>query len=443
MTWQNPWAWLGLLALAAPILIHLLARRSARVQRFPTLRFLEATRLLPARSTRLSDLPLLLVRLAIVAVAVAALAQPLLRTANRQRNLGRTLARAILVDTSASMLQLMPTGESGSAYARREAARLAGEAQAGVVVETSDPARQIAGASSWLGKRAARRELVVISDFRLGAIDPADFTAVPAEMGIRLLRVDTRSDSAPVDVITRSGAIETIARVTIQPRSTDVQWSARAPSVETPDIQLLSSAAEQATAEAAKEAVARVAAVTQVDPARSSAIVYPGYEQRALVLSSTQPLNQPWMGDVVAALRNHGSLERAARGNVNGRERLLLFTSAGPASIESATLMLSALEALDVAPPAHEHEPDVLPDRVLQELQREPATLVAPARPPDRKTARPQDRKTRNLEDDGVSDGRWLWLLVWALLALETWMRRARRETRALPESPAAYERVA
>ena len=427
MTWQNTWAWLGLLALAAPILIHLLARRSARVQRFPTLRFLEASRLLPARSTRLSDLPLLLVRLAIVAVAVAALAQPLVLTTDRQRNLGRTLARAILVDTSSSMVQPIPTGESGLTFARREAARLAGEAQAGVVVETADPARQIAGASSWLGKRAARRELVVISDFRLGAIDPADFAAVPAEIGVRMLRVDTRSASGRIELTTRSGATETIARVTIQPRSTEVQWSARAAPAQSADIQLLSSAAERATAEAAQNAVASIAAVTQVDSAHSIAIVYPGYEQRALLSSAAQPLNQDWMGDVVAALRNHGSLERAARGNVNGRERLLLFTSAGPASIEAATLMLGALEALDATRPAHEHEPDVLPDRILQQLQREPATLVAP----------------RNFDDDGVSDGRWLWLLVLALLAAETWMRRARRETRALTESPAAYERVA
>jgi hypothetical protein len=108
MTWGNPWAWAGLVTVALPILIHLLGRGHARVHRFPTLRFLEASRLLPTRRTRVHDWWLLVTRVGILAVAVAALAQPALRTANRTRALGRALARAIVLDTSFSMLRATP-----------------------------------------------------------------------------------------------------------------------------------------------------------------------------------------------------------------------------------------------------------------------------------------------------------------------------------------------
>ena len=112
MIWLNPWAWLGLLGVALPVLIHLLGRGHARVHRFPTLRFLGASRLLPTRRTRIHDLPLLLVRIGAVALAVAALAQPLVLTAKRARSLDRGLARAIVVDTSASMRRATPGGTS-------------------------------------------------------------------------------------------------------------------------------------------------------------------------------------------------------------------------------------------------------------------------------------------------------------------------------------------
>src|SRR5262245_39222827 len=98
MIWRNPWAWLGLTTLALPVLIHLLGRGHARVQPFPSLRFLERSKLLPTRRTRLHDVALLAVRVGILAAAVAALAQPFLRTGNRGATSTTVLARAILID---------------------------------------------------------------------------------------------------------------------------------------------------------------------------------------------------------------------------------------------------------------------------------------------------------------------------------------------------------
>src|SRR5687768_15661723 len=133
MSWGNPWAWLGLFALAVPTLIHLLARRTARIQRFPTLRFLQTSRLLPRRNTRLTDVPLLLVRLGIITAAVAALARPFLLSGGRQQSLERQLARVILVDTSASMSRTTAAGTTAVDAARTTARQLATEAQSSLI----------------------------------------------------------------------------------------------------------------------------------------------------------------------------------------------------------------------------------------------------------------------------------------------------------------------
>ena len=48
MIFQHPIAWLGLAAIAVPILVHLLGRRRARRVKFPTLRFVPASPLRPS-----------------------------------------------------------------------------------------------------------------------------------------------------------------------------------------------------------------------------------------------------------------------------------------------------------------------------------------------------------------------------------------------------------
>src|SRR5262245_1547534 len=103
MIFGNPWAWIGLAGIAGPILAHLLARRLPRRQRFPHLGFLPASALKPVSRARLRDFVLLGLRCAIVAAATMALTQPVWVTSARARQLGAQLARAIVIDTSASM----------------------------------------------------------------------------------------------------------------------------------------------------------------------------------------------------------------------------------------------------------------------------------------------------------------------------------------------------
>ncbi len=432
MIWQNPWAWLGLLALVLPVLIHLLGRRSARAQRFPTLRFIESTPPVATRRTRITDIPLLLVRMGILAAAVAALALPLLLTADRERELGRALARAIIVDTSASMTATLSTvaagvgGESGMDAARREAARLAADAGTSVIIETPEPASALAGAAAWLGHQHGRRDVIIISDFQRGTIDSIDVARVPGGVGITLTQVATAPLAAlPASLPGGDGALTVLA----------------------------------STAEATDVAAARrAAAVLGPEPAlpagQTVALVYADYPGRDSLLQRAAPLSAVWQGDLLARLRADAMLQAAAAGarvatsaadstrfrdslrapftavartstrepalvaaadTSTAQSRLLIFLRADAASLLSAATFAALARAASPAMDAAELEPS----------RMDPATLASMQRPAAAATS------TRTADDAGESDGRWLWLLALALLGVETWMRRDRRQVKA------------
>src|SRR3954451_20404939 len=98
MLWLNPAALAALAVAAAPGLIHILVERRADRFPFPTLRFLQPTRLASIRRHLLEDLPLLAIRIAVLAAAVAALAGPLLITAARGAAGDRRIVRAVVTD---------------------------------------------------------------------------------------------------------------------------------------------------------------------------------------------------------------------------------------------------------------------------------------------------------------------------------------------------------
>ncbi len=418
-------AWLGLLALAVPILIHWLARRTARVQRFPTLRFLETSRLLPRRRTRLTDLPLLMVRLGIILAAVAALAQPVLLTSSRKQTLERQLARAIVIDTSSSMQRSTAAGTRAIDAARIQARRHAAEAQASAILESAAPAKVLDGAAQWLRTQPGQRELVIVSDFQVGAIEEADIDALPADVGVRFERIELSADAQPIETRTRTGSTETITRSTLAADQTTAEWSVRP--IERPDLSqvlLLTGQEEIDAAAAAMEAALTMAAPPR-DGAHQVAIVYSAHASREQLLRDARTPNAPWMGDLALALGGDPTIERVARGTVDGRERLLVFTTAEPGSLASAGLIVSVLAALSPNLPASELEPESLPADLLKRWERAPSTVI-----------------DTNQGDD-TSDGRWLWLLALLLIAIESWMRRsARSAARDLP-TEAAYDRVA
>jgi hypothetical protein len=454
VTWLNPWAFAGFLALAIPVLIHLLGRRNARVQRFPTLRFLGESRAVSTSRTRLSDIPLLSVRLAILAAAVAALAQPLVLTIPRRVAPYRSMVRAIILDTSASMLRATPS-DTGSRtaieWARLEARREADAAGASVVLETAQPASALAGAAAWTDTRPGPPSIVVISDFQRGTLDSSDVAGVPAHIGVRSRLAEVAKIPGPIEAATTQRGSAVTATVTPSADRTDVEWLARTGRADQPALQVLvlSGSGERTAANAAVAAAVAFTVVPPTDTARSIAIIHRQFEQRAQLLAAAEPLRVPWQGDALARLRRDPTLlaaaaaadiigdgaddvrfdsanvapfvvvartragrpvALAAAGEVEGRQRLLLFPRIDAGSLTSAALIGAALRAASPVVPATELEPETLGRETTSTFSRPLA--VNPG---------------RLYENTGASDGRWLWLAAIALLAVEWRMRRSRR----------------
>ena len=120
--WLNPAALAGLALLALPILIHLLRTRQAERIPFPSLRFVLPSETAAVRLRLPADWLLLLVRLAIVAAAVTAVAGPVIVTPSRVRAWNARTARAVIVDTSAGIPAADASGKGPLDAAREVAA---------------------------------------------------------------------------------------------------------------------------------------------------------------------------------------------------------------------------------------------------------------------------------------------------------------------------------
>ena len=95
---------LGLLALAVPVLIHLVHRERRETKPFPSLRFLKRVPHRSVRRRRIRQWLLLSLRSAALALHALAFAEPVLESAGRARAVtGGAMARVVLVDRSYSM----------------------------------------------------------------------------------------------------------------------------------------------------------------------------------------------------------------------------------------------------------------------------------------------------------------------------------------------------
>lgn len=93
----------GLAVLALPLLIHLISKRRARRVRFGAIDFVLKSQRRSARNLRLRQILLLLVRTALLALVVLAVARPVFREAPRAVASGAPLVVVIALDESASM----------------------------------------------------------------------------------------------------------------------------------------------------------------------------------------------------------------------------------------------------------------------------------------------------------------------------------------------------
>jgi len=365
MTWLAPLALIGVVSVALPVLVHWLARHEADRQVFPTVRFLPRTPPTSVRRHRLTDVGLLALRAGIVAAAAAALAQPALVTSPAP---GGRPARAIVVDTSASMTR----AAAGVVDAAVETARADGDAL--VVIRAADVRAGLAQAGAWLRTQPGVGEVVVISDFQVGAIVEADFDALPASAGRRLMRVGV------------TGAVPA------PPGAGTVQVHGAA------------------AAEAAARAVVSSEAISdeidsELDP--SIVIAFEGAPEYAALKAAAEPINTPAMYQLAAQVAGIQMSSEAIFGKI--ASELIVLPPLPPDSVEAAALIARALRA--AAAPAvtlAEREPDVLPAETVSAWEREPRADLAPA---------------------GGAPwplGRWGWALVLALLAVEIWVRRSR-----------------
>jgi len=385
LIWLNPLAWFALAAVAVPIAAHLLAHQRGERLRFPTLRFIPPTRIAAIRRRALDDVPLLLVRVAIVAGAAAAFAGPLVTTAWRRAAWDGRLVR----------VAVGPRQQFDSADLRQGLRR----------------------AVAWLDNAPpARREIVVTAPLTIGTLDERDVKAVPPSTGLRF----ERSGETPRS---RMLAAATIATPTAEVRRTVTLDAGRTtvreenaggrPSI---PVDIVAPPEQQGRARAALEAVL---ALRLPIPAadRRVRVVLRGNNQPEQ--SGTAPVATAWMADAIARIAadpglraeaaavepqptwqfasRNGTLEIAARADVPD-----LFLAALVRAVGLALTPLDDVRAAEVLP---------IPDRQLRAWTREPG----PAPPPRADTVDRDDR-------------RWLWLAVLLLLAAESWVRRRRRD---------------
>ncbi len=465
MIWQSPWAWAGVATIALPILIHLLGRDRAPRHSFPTLRFLEIAEVLPTRRMRVHDALLLALRIAVLVAAAAGLAQPLFLFGGRARALDQRVARAIIVDTSASMQRAAMSGGRALDVAKREAQRLASEARTSVLLETATPSSAIAGAISWLATQSSRREVVVVSDFQRGAVDATDIANVPAGIGVRAVRVGVTAPEIPMEMRVAGSSGELTARTELRGEVTTVVWKPAPPRSATSDSTqsplLVAGSPETSSAHAALDAARSMGIALPLDSTVQVAIVYPSANDRAQLTRSARSLRSLRLLELVARIRADSLLSSAsrdysraiatdtlptasatvvaraadgspivvaARDSAFGRERLLLFSSFETGSLASAALIAATRRALSIAPPMSEQDPSVIANDVIASWQRTPA---------DVRSGRDTDPA------NGPSDARWFWLAALALLAVESWLRRTRKVVQTLTIDRSRNERAA
>ena len=403
IAWQNPLAFVALVALAGPIVIHLLQRGRATRVLFPTDRFIRAS---PTGAMRLrapDDRRLLLVRLAIVALAVCAVAQPVVLTSGRVRAWDATVARAVVVDDSDSMAPLV-----------RDAVAVAGDEMRSAAVafriDAVDLGDGISRAAAGLSQAApARREVVVISDFQRGALTPQALAAVHASFGVRFIKVGSAVDRRTIDgaVLLGTDGLARRPQVLVERDRTSVAW------------QWVSSASGGLTVGAATERDQ----LRLLNAVAVSGTPAPSPEQPVVVkfggagTAGGQPaLARRWMLETVLRLRNDPELRilaapPAIRARSQGDALVFDVEAASDSYLAAATLrgVLTARHG-GTARAYAEYEVAAIDDVQLAAWSRSAGPV--------------QMAMWRHAERN---DARWFWGLVLGLLAVESVVRARAR----------------
>jgi Aerotolerance regulator N-terminal len=423
LDWLNPAALAGLAVVAGPVLVHLLRRQRAPRVTFPTLQFLVPTRPAAARLRSPSDLLLLCLRVAIVAAAAVAAAQPVFVTTWRRAAWEQRVARVLVIgDTQRA-------GAGASRVRDAVAAERGGSAQVSEV-HTRNLADGLKQAAAILRHAdAGRAEIVVISDFQLGSLMAADIGALPAAIGLRFIAVDAPRTGATFQgwrSFHAGSAPAVEQQITLDGSRTRVTLIASRPSAR--EVTFLAPG-EQADDLAALKRVVAAAGAPEKPVDRGLTMIFPG-----AVLPAVEPLRVHWMVDALATASADDRLRTVASARLgelaggpgepwvpvvrNGsgqplvlvaaaNQDLVAYVSAAPSELVAAAALRSLLSAV-VAPPNWR-------DREVERLSA--SQLAGWTREANPSAARwtPQS----------PGDARWLWGLALLLLLIEGVARRA------------------
>jgi hypothetical protein len=434
MVWLHPAALLALVTVAAPILIHILARRRAEVLPFPTLRFLRPTALVSLRRHLVEDPLLLLLRIAIVATAVTATAAPLIVTRARREAWNRRIVRAT-VTTAAP-------GVAGAASPDRDSVFQAREFRGASLTDS------IRRAVEWLDVAPpARRELVIAAPLTIGSLSAADLDVVPRDVGLRFERLGPLARERTIEYGMVQGADGIVDReVTIAGTRTSVRdRSSGAAGDRAFPINVVAAPSARPFVDAAITAV--VGERVWLPPPRHGAeLVLVSAENEPPQVSTRAVGIEPWIADAIAHLTRDDALREASAETVGALDaarysqppwltvarsrdhailvaaapsgdRFVVVTSVPPSDVVVPILMRGILNAIAAVP-------DVVP---LEIVPIPEAQLTAWSRPPG-VPARPR------IDTVEFDDRRWLWITAIGLLIVESWIRRSRRRN-----TPAAH----
>jgi hypothetical protein len=416
MIWLAPGAFVGLLLLAGPVAVHLLARRSARRLIFPATHFVPAMPAAAVTLRRPSDIGLLILRLAIVAAAVVAAAQPLVMTSWRLAGWNGRLSRAVVLDTSRSMAFDAAPFEAVQGGRDRppiDVAAWLAEQEAGNVfaarrLDAPVLSDGIDRAIDWLqAVPPSRKEIVVISDFQRGAVDEGVLKGIPADVGVRLIRAgtppETRRVESPFIDGWRQGNWQ--ATTTIDAGGVRATWARRGDAAAPGWVSVAASSAEADVADRALRAAVALG-IPAGDPGRRLLIRFAGAAALAPV---AQPVHSPWIAAAAIALARSDLVPDAdADIRVLERDGAMVVETPIPAAALSAPAVIRAA-LLAVRPAAivgDEAEVVTHSDADLARWRRDPAPVTASAIP---------------RADD--SQGRWLWAVALLLLGAEARVR--------------------
>lgn len=411
IAWLTPGAFVAMALLAGPLIVHLLARRNARRIVFPATPFVRPTQAAAVRLRRPSDLALLCVRLAIVAAAVLAAARPLVVTRWRAAEWNARVSRAIVVDST--------SGAAASPARQRLANQESASAFRSVQIESFNLDDALARAARWLAAAPpSRREVVVISDFRMGALDRESLGVLPVEAGIRFVRAAT----PPVE---RGASLPTIAgwrdrrwqpTVTVNGEGTRTSWTAL-PGQPIDWLTVAAPPSDSAAADRARRAAISFG-VPPGDDTQKVLVAFAGADEQA---GQTQAVRTPWMARAARSLRESDLLaavdvpvaveERG--GTLVVRAPIAASSAAAPAVIRAVLLAVRPAAIAD-----RTLETVTIPDAQLSKWRRD----AAPVAPDVTK-----DFARGGGAADGETASRWFWALALLLIGIETVMRRRPR----------------